>query len=184
MPDPRSQSAAPTTSPHAAHPPLEARHLRDCLGHFATGVTIVTACAPDGTLAGLTVNSFNSLSLDPPLVLWSLSLRSTSLSTFEAASHFAVSVLSSGQLDLARRFARAQANRFAGLTVRTGLGGAPLIDGAVAWFECECRSHQRAGDHVLFIGQVRRCARDAGGQPLVFHKGHFLASVRHPDESR
>lgn len=166
------------SAPGLAHPtqdsasPGDSRHLRECLGAFATGVTIVTTQAQDGGFIGLTANSFNSLSLSPPLVLWSLGLRAGSLETFMSATHFAVNVLSADQLALALRFARAGTNRFAGISVHSGLGGAPLIDGAVAWFECETRTHVRHGDHVLFIGEVMRCER-AAGDPLVFERGRF-----------
>jgi flavin reductase (DIM6/NTAB) family NADH-FMN oxidoreductase RutF len=173
-------SGRPHPATDASLPP-DTRHLRDCLAEFATGVTIVTASLADGRRAGLTVNSFNSLSLEPPLVLWSLSLRSTSLPVFSAATHFAVSVLSVRQVDLARRFARAGANRFAGVALRQGIGDAPLIDGANAWFECENLSQQRAGDHMLFIGLVRRCTREHNADPLIFRHGRFAVSRQHPD---
>jgi flavin reductase (DIM6/NTAB) family NADH-FMN oxidoreductase RutF len=144
---------------------------------FATGVTIVTTRTADGGFAGLTVNSFNSVSLDPPLVLWSLGRRATSMGDFLAAPTFAVNVLAAEQLELALRFSRSGGNRFEGLSLHDGLGGAPLIAGAIAWFECETRTHYIHGDHVLFIGEVKRCAR-ASGRPLVFEGGGF--AVAHP----
>jgi flavin reductase (DIM6/NTAB) family NADH-FMN oxidoreductase RutF len=165
----RPAQVHPTEGSASSHDP---RHLRDCLGMFATGVTIVTTQAADGGFIGLTANSFNSLSLDPPLVLWSLGVRAGSRDTFLSATHFAVNVLSTRQLPLAMRFARAGTNRFAGVSVHAGLGGAPLIDGALAWFECETRTHYRHGDHLLFIGEVKRCAR-AQGSGLVFQQGGF-----------
>ena len=171
---------APPTPAHPTEgspPAREPRHLRDCLAMFATGVTIVTTQAGDGGFIGLTANSFNSLSLDPPLVLWSLHVRAGSVRAFVDATHFAVNVLAAGQLPLALRFSRPGTNRFAGVTVHPGLGGAPLIEGALAWFECETRTHYRHGDHLLFIGEVRRCARGAG-TPLVFQQGGF--GVPHP----
>jgi len=168
-------------SPTSAGP--DARQLRDCLSEFATGVTIVSAALPDGRLAGLTVNSFNSLSLDPPLVLWSLSLGSTNLELFSAATHFAVSVLSVKQVELARRFARAGQHRFDGVPIRIGLGDAPLLEGANAWFECERESQQRVGDHMLFIGLVRRCERMHDADPLIFRHGRFAVSRHHPDHA-
>lgn len=164
--------------PAASHPTegapsaRDSRHLRDCMGMFATGVSVVTTRSPDGGLVGLTVNSFGSLSLDPPLVLWSLDEGAGSVPAFVAATHFAVNVLSAGQLPLALRFSRPGRHRFAGLTVHAGLGGAPLIAGALAWFECETRAHYRHGDHLLFIGEVGRCAR-APGTALVFQQGRF-----------
>jgi flavin reductase (DIM6/NTAB) family NADH-FMN oxidoreductase RutF len=176
---PHPPADQPAGEPSATAP--DPRHLRDCLSEFATGVTIVSARLSDGRCAGLTVNSFNSLSLDPPLVLWSLSLRSSNLELFSSAGHFAVSVLSVRQVDLARRFARAGVHRFDGVPVREGLGGAPLIEGANAWFECESLSSQRAGDHMLFIGQVRRCSRLHDADPLIFRHGRFAISRQHPD---
>lgn len=142
------------------------------MGMFATGVTIVTTRSPDGGFVGLTANSFSSLSLDPPLVLWSLGSGAGSAPVFVEATHFAVNVLTAQQLPLALRFSLPGTNRFAGVTVHAGLGGAPLIDGALAWFECETRTHYRHGDHLLFIGEVRRCAR-APGTALVFQQGGF-----------
>jgi flavin reductase (DIM6/NTAB) family NADH-FMN oxidoreductase RutF len=179
--EPPESGAGATRADETSLPTPDPRHLRDCLAEFATGVTIVCATLPDGTRAGLTVNSFNSLSLEPPLVLWSLSLRSTNLDHFCAASHFAVSVLSSKQIDLARRFARAGPNRFDGVPLRVGLGGAPLLEGANAWFECELTTQQRAGDHMLFIGLVRRCERMHDADPLIFRHGRFAISRHHPD---
>jgi flavin reductase (DIM6/NTAB) family NADH-FMN oxidoreductase RutF len=180
MPSERHGRPHPTAD---APPPLDTRHLRECLSEFATGVTIVTAGLADGVRAGLTVNSFNALSLEPPLVLWSLSLRSTSLAVFSQATHFAVNVLSVRQVELARRFSRSGPNRFSGVELHQGLGGAPLIDGANAWFECENSSQQRAGDHMLFIGLVRRCSREHGADPLIFRHGRFAASRQHPDQA-
>ena len=170
----------PPDRPLPAHPtesalaPDDPRHLRACLGAFATGVTIVTTRANDGGFIGLTANSFNSLSLDPPLILWSLGLRANSAPVFRNATHFAVNVLAEGQVDLAQRFAKPVPDRFAGVSVHAGLGGAPLIDGAIAWFECVARTHYEHGDHLLFIGEVKRCAV-AEGSPLIFTRGRFAA---------
>ena len=176
-PDPTPRAPVDPHPTARAPSPAFARHLRDCLGMFATGVTIVTTGTADGGFAGLTVNSFNSVSLDPPLVLWSLGRRATSVGDFLAARTFAVNVLAAEQLELALRFSRSGGNRFEGLSLHEGLGGAPLIAGAIAWFECETRTHQIHGDHVLFIGEVKRCAR-ASGRPLVFEGGGF--AVAHP----
>lgn len=159
----------------SSHPASDARHLRACLGSFATGVTVVTALSGDGRPVGLTVNSFNSLSLEPALVLWSLGTRSRSLDTFLSARRFAVNVLSAGQLALARRFSRSGIDRFAGVATHPGIDGMPLIEGALAWFECETRTHHRHGDHILFIGEVLRCAR-VPGQGLVFQQGEFRST--------
>ncbi len=147
-------------------------HFRSCLGAFATGVTVVAMRAPDGRAVGLTVNSFNSLSLDPPLVLWSLRSGSSVAAVFRETTNFSVSVLAAGQLGLARHFAFSAPDRFAGVAHHEGLGGCPLVDAAIAWFECETVSVQELGDHLLFVGRVLRCAR-VPGSPLVFHQGDF-----------
>ena len=157
----------------ASDPPTQAfdtRQFRDALAQFATGVTII--CARDGEdrYVGFTANSFNSVSLVPPLVLWSLEHRSLSLAAFEAAKRYSVNVLSSGQSDLAIRFSRPHADRFEGVAYRMGWADAPLITGCVAWFECRHHSHSRAGDHVVFVGEVVTCER-TDGRGLVFHHG-------------
>lgn len=152
--------------------PLAARVLRAALGRFATGVTIVSCLDPAGQPVGLTANSFSALSLEPPLVLWALRLASPSVEAFTAASHFAVNVLAEDQVTLSRRFAAATPNKFDVGTWRPGQGGAPVLAGCAAHFECERVSHQPAGDHVLFIGRVLRLD-DAPRPPLLFHAGHY-----------
>ncbi len=148
------------------------RALRNALGRLATGVTIVACLDADGEPAGLTANSFNALSLDPPLVLWSLREASPSLPAFLAARHFVVNVLSEAQLDLARRFAAPAADKFAEGAWSRGLGGAPVLSGCAAVFECETLTQQTAGDHRLFIGRVLRMV-EAPLPPLLFQAGHY-----------
>ncbi|HZH07264.1 MAG TPA: flavin reductase [Lautropia sp.] len=157
---------------HRAFPPSDPVHMRQCLSRFATGVTIVATRAPDGRFVGLTANSFNSLSLDPPLILWSLGARASSLEVFKGQRFFSVSVLSVEQVELARRFASRTPDRFDGVPVHEGLDGIPLLDGALAWFECERRTQTLHGDHWLFVGEVKRCA-GADGSPLIFRHGEF-----------
>src|SRR5256714_3121644 len=147
------------------------RQFRDALAQFAPGVTIFPARAPHGYV-GFTANSFNSVSLDPPLVLWSLARRSTSLAAFQAVDRYAVNVLAAGQADLARRFSRPHADRFATVPYRLGWSEAPLIQGCVAWLECRPYAQHRAGDHVVFIGEVVTVER-AHGNGLVFHHGRL-----------
>jgi flavin reductase (DIM6/NTAB) family NADH-FMN oxidoreductase RutF len=146
--------------------------LRAALGRFATGVTIVSCRAADGSPIGLTANSFNALSLQPPLILWSLRNVSPNLDSFVAAPHFAVNVLAENQVDLSRRFASPVPDKFAEGLWSEGLGGAPVLAGCAAVFECEQVSFQTAGDHVLFIGQVHRVT-EAPVTPLVFQSGHY-----------
>lgn len=154
----------------------DTRRLRDALGAYPTGVTVVTTRGPDGRAVGLTVNSFASLSLDPPLLLWSLANRSPNRRAFRAASHFAINVLAAGQEALARGFANpAVVDKFDGVAWQPSPAhGVPLLDGALAHFVCECRDAIEAGDHTLFIGRVEQHTRD-GGEPLVFHAGRFAA---------
>jgi flavin reductase (DIM6/NTAB) family NADH-FMN oxidoreductase RutF len=151
---------------------FDARALRGALGGFATGVTIVSCRQPDGEPVGLTVNSFSALSLDPPLVLWSLRLASPSVAAFDAASHFAVHVLAEGQVELSRRFASPGVAKFEQGLWHSGLGEVPLLAGCVASFECERVSHQTAGDHRLYIGRVLRL-QSQPVPPLVYHLGHY-----------
>lgn len=145
---------------------------------FATGVAIVTTRTPAGELVGLTVNSFNSVSLEPPLVLWSLSQRSTSAPFFRAATHYAVNVLAADQRELAQRFAAPVGDRWTEVPWRAGATGVPLIDGAVAHFECCNQGRHEEGDHIIFIGRVESCDHRAGAAPLLFHGGRFY--TEHP----
>ena len=151
--------------------------LRAALGQFATGVAIVTTRAPDGRSVGLTVNSFASVSLEPPLVLWSLSKRSSSLAAFSAARSVAIHVLAADQEALARRFAAPGTDRFAGVRRSIGRGGVPLLEGGVARFVCTPYAQHEAGDHVVFILRVEHLEY-AGGPALVFHAGRFRATGR------
>ena len=151
---------------------MDARHLRNALGRFTTGVTIITCSDAQGAFVGLTANSFNSLSLDPPLVLWSLREASPNLAAFLQAKGFAVNVLAEAQLDLARRFAAREEDRFAEGAWALGEQGAPVLAGCAAGFECQTVSHQVAGDHRLFIGRVLACAESLV-PALVFQAGHY-----------
>jgi 3-hydroxy-9,10-secoandrosta-1,3,5(10)-triene-9,17-dione monooxygenase reductase component len=153
-------------------PTLDARTLRAALGGFATGVTIATCRDAQGMPVGLTVNSFNALSLDPPLVLWSLRLASPSLAAFDAAPRFAINVLGEGQVDLSRRFASPVAAKFEEGLWHEGAEGLPLLSGCAVTFECERVSLQDAGDHRLYIGRVLRLQAQPV-PPLVFHRGHY-----------
>jgi flavin reductase (DIM6/NTAB) family NADH-FMN oxidoreductase RutF len=158
--------------PAGTPPAFSERQFRDALAQFATGVTIVCARAPDHRYVGFTANSFSSVSLDPPLILWTLSRRSTSLAAFEAAGRYAVNVLSAAQVDLARRFSRPHEDRFANVPFRLGWSDAPLIEGCVAWFECRHHARHLAGDHVIFIGEAVTVER-AAGEGLVFQHGRL-----------
>ncbi|WP_444814967.1 flavin reductase family protein [Variovorax brevis] len=145
---------------------------------FATGVTIVTARSANGVLVGLTANSFNSVSIDPPLVLWSLSRGAGSMPAMRTGSHYAINILAANQKDLAERFAKKDVDRWADVQFSTGIGGAPVLVGAAASFECFNRSRYDEGDHVIFVGEVERCTHRAGAAPLLFHGGRFY--TEHP----
>jgi flavin reductase (DIM6/NTAB) family NADH-FMN oxidoreductase RutF len=151
---------------------MDAQHLRRALGRFTTGVTIVSCVDADGAFFGLTVNSFGSLSLAPPLVHWALRQTSPSLGAFEAAPCFAVNVLAESQVELSRRFAARRDDKFEDGVWALGPHGAPVLAGCAAVFECEAVSQQAAGDHRLFIGRVLACSESAL-PPLVFQAGHY-----------
>lgn len=152
---------------------LSSQALRQALGRYATGVAIITCRDAAGVPLGLTVNSFAALSLSPPLVLWSLRLASTALASFEAATHWAVNVLTEDQLPLSRRFASAEADKFAAGDWSDGLGDAPVLGGASAVFECATETVHEAGDHRLFIGRVLRLESRTDVPPLVYHGSHY-----------
>jgi flavin reductase (DIM6/NTAB) family NADH-FMN oxidoreductase RutF len=147
------------------------QELRRVFGHFATGVTIVTArseCAP----VGMTANSFSSLSLDPPLMLWSLAKTSLNHAAFLQARHFAIHVLDACQSTLSRQFASRNTDRFAGVKIIDGLNGVPLLTRFHALFECATEFHHDGGDHTIIVGRVLRFAEQPG-KPLLFYRGTF-----------
>jgi 3-hydroxy-9,10-secoandrosta-1,3,5(10)-triene-9,17-dione monooxygenase reductase component len=161
---------------------LSAHHdpaaYRAALGTFATGVTVITARAADGAPVGLTANSFNSVSLDPPMVLWSLAKKSLSLPVFRAADHWAVHVLAADQAPLSTRVARSGSDKFGGLDVVTSAHGVPLLTGCAARFECKTSFQYEGGDHLIFVGEVSAFER-AERPPLVFHAGGYALATRH-----
>ena len=171
-----------TSAEPSRRDPADPSALRAALGRFATGVTIITARGFDGAPAGFTANSFNSVSLDPPLILWSLARSSPRLGVYRAAEHYAVNILAAGQADLAARFARRDVDRFAGVAWEEGLGGAPVIGGALAAFECAHEAVYPAGDHELFIGRVMAC-RAGEGAPLAFFAGRFGSVMEAAEEA-
>ncbi len=158
---------------------IDTRELRNCFGKFATGITVITAVAPDGTKLGLTVNSFSSLSLDPPMILWSLDKRSNSLDALKNASHFAVNVLASDQMDLSNKFASPSDEKFAGVELIDSKYGLPLLAGAVAHLECKNVETHDGGDHLIFIGQVEHF-NIGDRKPLLYANGQYAIAARHP----
>jgi flavin reductase (DIM6/NTAB) family NADH-FMN oxidoreductase RutF len=162
---------------NAGPPEFDAHHFRNALSQFATGVTVITTRLPDGSFLGLTASSFNSVSLDPPLVLWSLAQGASSLPVFTGNSHYVINVLAGDQAALAERFAMRIENRFEGVEFALSYTGLPILKGAAAWFECHNRSRYPEGDHVIFVGEVERC--DVAPQAaLVFHGGKFARTIK------
>jgi flavin reductase (DIM6/NTAB) family NADH-FMN oxidoreductase RutF len=162
----------------AVDPSFDARALRQVLGAFVTGVTVITTLDAAGKPHGLTANSFSSVSLDPPLVLWSQSLTAPSHPVFREAERFVVNILADDQVEVSNRFARGGPDKFVGCATRPGLGGVPLIEGCAAYLECRRINSFPGGDHLVFLGQVERIER-SGRQPLVFGGGRYLVAQPH-----
>lgn len=159
-------------------PAKDGRAFRRSLGQYATGVSVITAQHGEKQI-GMAVNSFAAVSLDPPLVLWSIRRESYSLPAFLEASHFAVSVLSSDQADISQLFGAADPEKFNKSTWTAGRGGAPILDGAIAHFECRRDTVYECGDHLILIGHVERYARFSG-DPLIFSQGQYAVRRSHP----
>ena len=149
----------------------EVLDLRDCLGKFATGVTVVTCQGAKGP-CGITANSFSSVSLEPPLVLWNIAKVSNSLQAYLDAEHFAVNVLGIGQIEISHHFAQSDHTRFNGIDYTLSEDGVPLLPDTVACFECRTHQIHDCGDHYIIIGEVKRY-RSAAGEPLLFYGGEY-----------
>lgn len=168
-------SGSPTPAPQSSD--FDSRAFRVALGAFATGVCIVTAKAEDGRRVGMTINSFSSVSLDPPLVLWSIARTAQSLPVFTTVENWAVNVLSETQEGLSNTFARPplspEGHRFDGVETAEGIGGAPLLAGAIARFQCATEHLYEGGDHVILVGRVLAFDRAEGVPPLLFAQGRY-----------
>lgn len=163
----------------AGDPALDARAFRRCLGQFATGVTVITTACGD-TEVGVTANSFSSLSLDPPLVLWSIARTSRSYAAFEKSKHFAINILSTDQIDISQRFSSSETDKFAGIDWEPGVTQSPVLSGAAAVLECSTETIYDGGDHIILIGRVLRYAR-FGGKVLLYAQGQYGIAEDHPD---
>lgn len=152
---------------------IDPRELRFALGNFATGVTVVTSRTADGSLLGMTVNSFNSVSLDPPLVLFSMDRAALSLPDFEAAGCFAVNVLSSDQEELSNRFARVAGDKWTGVDHEIWETGSPVLQGTLISFDCTTWQTYDGGDHVIFVGKVVKVTSQTDLDPLLFFRGRY-----------
>ena len=180
--------AVPASASHAApamtdpleegDPALDPRAFRRCAGQFATGVTIVTTLV-DGRPVGVTANSFSSLSMDPPLVLWSIGRSARSFEAFQATSSFAINILSAAQIDLSQRFSSALEDKFTDLDWQAGIVGAPVLPGVVAVLECDAETRFDGGDHVILVGRVRSYRRYPGTS-LVYAQGRYALAEDHP----
>lgn len=159
---------------------LNARSFRNALGSFATGVTLVTTFDREGHPIAVTVNSFNSVSLEPPLVLFSLARTAHSFEDYLAAGRFAVNVLAAEQHHLSARYARAGMARMKTTAHAIGPFGCPLIEGALASFECRTLSTHEGGDHLIFIGEVQTMVSRENGEPLLFYRGKYGQVREHP----
>jgi len=155
---------------------LDGRELRQILGCYPTGVAVMATRDAEGNPVGLTCNSFTSVSLSPPLVLWCLALYSPNLPAFLEAPYFSINFLSAGQIELSRRFSAPVADRFEGVQHAAGTGDVPLIADCAAHLECRQETRHYAGDHVIFIGRVVNATR-ATHKPLVFSAGQYGSLV-------
>lgn len=157
----------------ATLPAIDVTELRRCLGTFVTGVTVMTALDADGQPDGITANSFSSLSLDPPLIAWSLRLQSRSFQTFKNAQRFAVNILAQDQVSVSNRFATSGVKNFAEVPHTLGLGGVPLINGCASYLECSLEATYPGGDHELFVARVERIQMN-DKKPLAYGNGGYL----------
>ena len=158
------------TSPAPSLQTFDPRRLRNVLGSFTTGVVIVTSVGDEGRPIGLTVNSFNSVSMQPPLILWSLALKSPSLNAFRSHNWFAINILAHDQEPLCRQFATPSDDKFANVKFDVGETGVPVLHGTAAYLECSTYARYPGGDHEIYLGEVK-AMHDRGLSPLVFHRG-------------
>ncbi len=159
---------------------FDVRDFRRTLGQFPTGVTVITARTESGEPIGVTASSFNSVSVDPPLILWSVDKGAYSAAVFENAEYFAVNVLAKEQVALSNRFAGRGEDKFAGVDYASGLGDSPLFDGCAAQFQCKTWNLYDGGDHIIVVGEVKDYQRNEAASPLVFSQGGYAVSVQHP----
>jgi len=151
----------------------ESRAFRNALGHFATGVCVITTTSPDGEEVGVTVNSFASVSLDPPLVLWSLDRVSDRVPLFMAADHFIVNVLDGRSQHVSHRLSRKGERSIGDEPCAKGVTTLPILKDALAHFECKVEARHDGGDHVIFVGRVLSFDHKEDGDPLLFYRGRY-----------
>ena len=154
--------------------PIEKNQLRQVMGHFATGVTIITTLNKAGQLQGLTANAFTSVSLEPPLLLISVDKKAESWPAFEESKVFTVNILADSQEALSRKFAVSGGNKFEGVAYRIGANGAPILDGVLTYIECTLFAAYDGGDHSIYLGEIQQ-AETREGKPLLFFRGGYRA---------
>lgn len=159
---------------------FDPKNFRRALGKFATGVTVVTAIDGNNEKLGVTASSFNTVSIDPPLILWSVDKNAYSAEVFKNAEHFVVNVLANSQIGISNQFARRGEDKFAGIECTEGIGKVPKIDGAVACFECRTWNIYEGGDHHIIVGEVMDFQYDEARNSLVFHNGRYAVPEQHP----
>lgn len=159
---------------------IDPKDFRRALAQFPTGVTVVTAIDANGQPVGVTASSFNSVSMDPPLILWSIDKNAFSAATFCTTAYFAVNILSEEQMALSNRFAGRGEDKFKDVAWTPGLGGCPLFDGLAAKFECKSWNVYDGGDHFIVVGEVKGYSYENTQAPLVFARGSYAVSARHP----
>ncbi len=160
---------------------FDPRDLRRTFGQFPTGVTVITTQKGDGELVGCTASSFNSVSVDPPLVLWSVDKSGLGAETFKNAEYFAVNILSRDQIDLSNKFASRGEDKFSGVDRKPGKGGSPILKGCAAYFHCKTWSVNEGGDHWIIVGEVLQYERDERLPPLIFSQGSYSVAMHHPN---
>ena len=152
---------------------VDKRDFRNALGYFTTGITVITTVDHDGQPVGLTANSFNSVSLDPPLILFSLAKTAFSLAAFTNHRHFAVNILKEGQEEVSNRFARSLSDKWTGIEHTTWDSGCPILKDTLASLECRVRNTYDGGDHLIFVGEVLRLFSESEGRPLLYYCGGY-----------
>jgi flavin reductase (DIM6/NTAB) family NADH-FMN oxidoreductase RutF len=153
--------------------PIEKNELRRIMGHFATGVTIITSIRSTGELHGLTANAFTSVSLVPPLLLICVDKKAESYPCFDESKIFTMNILSTDQEALSRKFAVSGGNKFEGVSYRIGANGAPILDGTLAYIECKVAGVMDAGDHTIYLGEIQQAETPQEGKPLMFFRGGY-----------
>ncbi|WP_127143032.1 flavin reductase family protein [Pelagibacterium montanilacus] len=161
--------------------PPDPRQLRNALGRFSTGVTVITTRSPEGKLEGMTANSFSAVSLDPPLILWSIRNEAPSIKAFLDSRVFSINILTQEQSNLSHHFATPKEDKFGDLEFTEGHGGCPLLKDTLAHFECDLEQTVSAGDHQIMIGRVVRASYEDASSPLLFSGGRYAIAAPLPN---